>query len=157
MSYLADFCFLTRSCRILDLEFQNDDFLLYGKVHLICTVVAPRCMMGAVKDKNPGYISVIKHFVSSSPPDPLAMASTRLERFWVLFLRLVVKAFLSVFRLFAPQQLGSTEGHRLPPITEPLLRVSAVQLARNIRRKQVRHSLLMLYSNPDEENNIQII
>lgn len=104
--------------------------------------------VGGSEGSKSGFISQIKQSDSSFlRPDPLAMASTRLERFWGRLLRVVVKTFLALFRLFAPQQRGSAEGHRLPPITEPLLRVSAVQLARNIRRKQVRHrvtdSLLM--------------
>ncbi|KAM9477449.1 fatty-acid amide hydrolase 2-A-like [Clarias gariepinus] len=67
------------------------------------------------------------------------MASTRLERLCARLLRALVQAVLALFRLLAaPRRGGGSDGHRgLSPITEPLLRVPAVQLARNIRRKQV--------------------
>lgn len=66
------------------------------------------------------------------------MALTRLERFGARLLRVVVAAFLGLFRFFAPRQRARGHGGRLPRITEPLLRETAAQLARKIRRKQVR-------------------
>lgn len=86
-------------------------------------------------------ISELKQLATFPPAaswHPLAMASTRLERFGGRLLSVVVKTLLALFRFFVPQQRGSKEADRLSSIAEPLLRVSAVQLARNIRRKQVR-------------------
>ncbi|XP_072534616.1 fatty-acid amide hydrolase 2-A-like [Salminus brasiliensis] len=64
------------------------------------------------------------------------MAMTRLERLLGLLLRAVVRVFFAIFEIFAPQR-GNDEEARLPPITNPLLTVPAIQLARQIRRKEV--------------------
>ncbi|KAL7889661.1 hypothetical protein AOLI_G00019190 [Acnodon oligacanthus] len=64
------------------------------------------------------------------------MAMTRFERLLGLLLRAAVRVFLAVFELFTLHR-GSAEEPRLPPISSPLLRVPAIQLARQIRRKEV--------------------
>lgn len=64
------------------------------------------------------------------------MALTLLERLLVWILR-TIAWMLSVF-LTLPASLRKSDGSaRLPPITNPLLTVTAMQLARMIRRKEV--------------------
>ncbi|XP_051757644.1 fatty-acid amide hydrolase 2-A [Ctenopharyngodon idella] len=63
------------------------------------------------------------------------MALNRFERFLSRLLRAVMWMLFAVFKLFAPQQRHGVS--RLPPINNPLLLLSAMQLARKIRRKEV--------------------
>ncbi|XP_046901027.1 fatty-acid amide hydrolase 2-A-like isoform X1 [Hypomesus transpacificus] len=64
------------------------------------------------------------------------MALTRFERFLSSVLRGVVRMLFAFFQLFAPR--GGPDGSkRLPPITNPLLRVPAMRLAQMIRRREV--------------------
>ncbi|XP_051558908.1 fatty-acid amide hydrolase 2-A isoform X1 [Myxocyprinus asiaticus] len=64
------------------------------------------------------------------------MALTRFERFLGRLLRAVMWMLFAAFKLFAPQPRHAGVS-RLPPITNPLLLLSAMQLARKIRRKEV--------------------
>ncbi|XP_056589718.1 fatty-acid amide hydrolase 2-A [Triplophysa dalaica] len=64
------------------------------------------------------------------------MALTRFERFLGRLLRAVVWVLFALFKLFAPQQRHGGVS-RLPSITNPLLLLPAMQLARKIRRKEV--------------------
>ncbi|KAJ8342042.1 hypothetical protein SKAU_G00319700 [Synaphobranchus kaupii] len=63
------------------------------------------------------------------------MALTRLEWFLSWVLRTVMGFLFTLFQLLAPRR--SDGSSRLPPITNPLLMFSGVQLAQKIRRKEV--------------------
>ncbi|XP_064193916.1 fatty-acid amide hydrolase 2-A-like [Anguilla rostrata] len=63
------------------------------------------------------------------------MALTRLERFLTWVLRAFVAFLFAAFQLLAPRQ--SDGSSKLPPITNPLLMISGIQLAQKIRRKEV--------------------
>uniref|UniRef100_A0A3P9AAR0 Amidase domain-containing protein n=1 Tax=Esox lucius TaxID=8010 RepID=A0A3P9AAR0_ESOLU len=65
------------------------------------------------------------------------MALTRFERFVVWVLRGAGGMLFAVFQLLAPRRGSERSARRLPPITNPLLRVPAMQLARMIRRREV--------------------
>eukprot|EP00063_Salmo_salar_P075383 XP_014050218.1 PREDICTED: fatty-acid amide hydrolase 2-A-like isoform X2 [Salmo salar] len=65
------------------------------------------------------------------------MALTRFERFLASMLRGAVGMLFAVFQLLAPRRGADRSVRRLPPITNPLLRVPAMQLARMIRRREV--------------------
>jgi len=62
------------------------------------------------------------------------MALTIGERVQHCLLVLVPRLFLALFRLVSP---GSKQPKHLPPIRNPLLTFSAVQLAEKIRRREV--------------------
>ncbi|KAL2097695.1 hypothetical protein ACEWY4_006902 [Coilia grayii] len=64
------------------------------------------------------------------------MALTFSERFLVWILRTVVR-MLHWFVTLTASQRKSDRSARLPPITNPLLTITAMQLARRIRRKEV--------------------
>ncbi|TRY95910.1 hypothetical protein DNTS_021430 [Danionella cerebrum] len=64
------------------------------------------------------------------------MALTWFERFLGRLLKGVVWILFTTFKLFAPQHRNGVS--RLPPITNPFLQLSAMQLARKIRRKETR-------------------
>uniref|UniRef100_A0AAZ3P6J5 Amidase domain-containing protein n=1 Tax=Oncorhynchus tshawytscha TaxID=74940 RepID=A0AAZ3P6J5_ONCTS len=65
------------------------------------------------------------------------MALTRFERFLASVLRGAVGMLFAVFQLLAQRRGADRSVRRLPPITNPLLRVPAMRLARMIRRREV--------------------
>uniref|UniRef100_A0A8C7H807 Fatty acid amide hydrolase 2a n=1 Tax=Oncorhynchus kisutch TaxID=8019 RepID=A0A8C7H807_ONCKI len=65
------------------------------------------------------------------------MALTRFERFLASVLRVAVGMLFAVFQLLAQRRGADRSVRRLPPITNPLLRVPAMRLARMIRRREV--------------------
>nr|XP_046183182.1 fatty-acid amide hydrolase 2-A-like isoform X2 [Oncorhynchus gorbuscha] len=65
------------------------------------------------------------------------MALTRFERFLASILRGAVRLLFAVFQLLAQRREADRSVRRLPPITNPLLRVPAMRLARMIRRREV--------------------
>ncbi|XP_066535951.1 fatty-acid amide hydrolase 2-A [Hoplias malabaricus] len=64
------------------------------------------------------------------------MAMNRCERLLGLFLRAVVRVCFAFFEFFVSKRKSDVQP-RLPPITNPLLLVPAIQLAQRIRRKEV--------------------
>jgi hypothetical protein len=64
------------------------------------------------------------------------MALTRFERFLASILRGAVRLLFAVFQLLAQRREADRSVRRLPPITNPLLRVPAMRLARMIRRRE---------------------
>ncbi|XP_064859385.1 fatty-acid amide hydrolase 2-A-like [Oncorhynchus nerka] len=65
------------------------------------------------------------------------MALTRFERFLASILRVAVGMLFAVFQLLVQRRGADRSVRRLPPITNPLLRVPAMRLARMIRRREV--------------------
>ncbi|XP_036789856.1 fatty-acid amide hydrolase 2-A [Oncorhynchus mykiss] len=65
------------------------------------------------------------------------MALTRFERFLASILRGAVGMLFAVFQLLAQLRGADRSVRRLPPITNPLLMVPAMRLARMIRRREV--------------------
>ncbi|XP_035473480.1 fatty-acid amide hydrolase 2-B [Scophthalmus maximus] len=65
------------------------------------------------------------------------MASTRLERAQTWLLKAALGALFALFRLLSPRAPAAGSGKKLPPVSEPLLLVSATQLAKKIRRREV--------------------
>lgn len=61
------------------------------------------------------------------------MTLSRLERLQVWIFKAVMGVLFAVFRLFSP----AVSGEKLPPVRNPLLLISATQLAKKIRRKEV--------------------
>ncbi|XP_045921737.1 fatty-acid amide hydrolase 2-B [Micropterus dolomieu] len=64
------------------------------------------------------------------------MALTLLQKVQVCLFKAVMGVFFAVFRLFSPQR-SVMSGKKLPPVSNPLLLLSATQLAKKIRRKEV--------------------
>ena len=64
------------------------------------------------------------------------MALSRLERAQVWLFKTLMGALFLLFRVFSPRD-ASLPGKKLPPVRNPLLLVSATQLAKKIRRKEV--------------------
>ncbi|XP_022619857.1 fatty-acid amide hydrolase 2 [Seriola dumerili] len=64
------------------------------------------------------------------------MALSRLEKAQVWLFKAVMGVLFTFYRLFSPRR-PALSGKRLPPVNNPLLVVSATQLARKIRRKEV--------------------
>ncbi|XP_035770108.1 fatty-acid amide hydrolase 2-B [Neolamprologus brichardi] len=64
------------------------------------------------------------------------MALSRLERVQVWLLKAVTGVLVIVFRFFSPRR-PALSGKKLPPVRNPLLLMSATQLAKKIRRKEV--------------------
>ncbi|XP_066575973.1 fatty-acid amide hydrolase 2-B isoform X2 [Amia ocellicauda] len=82
------------------------------------------------------------------------MALTRLERLLALAIRAITGFFFVLFSLLAPR---GAESPRLPPVTNPLLRLSGVELARRIRRGEVSCvEVIQAYIDRIQEVNPQI-
>ncbi|XP_070785975.1 fatty-acid amide hydrolase 2-A-like [Enoplosus armatus] len=64
------------------------------------------------------------------------MALSRLEKAQVWLFKAVMGVLFVLFRLFSPRR-SVMSGKKLPPVRNPLLLVSATQLAKKIRRKEV--------------------
>uniref|UniRef100_A0A3Q2VP46 Fatty acid amide hydrolase 2b n=1 Tax=Haplochromis burtoni TaxID=8153 RepID=A0A3Q2VP46_HAPBU len=64
------------------------------------------------------------------------MALSRLERAQVWLLKAVTEVLVIVFRFFSPRR-PALSGKKLPPVRNSLLLMSATQLAKKIRRKEV--------------------
>uniref|UniRef100_A0A7N6BA76 Amidase domain-containing protein n=1 Tax=Anabas testudineus TaxID=64144 RepID=A0A7N6BA76_ANATE len=64
------------------------------------------------------------------------MALSLLQKAQIWLLKAVAGLFLKLFQLFSSRKPGLS-GKKLPPVTDPLLLLSATQLARKIRRKEV--------------------
>ncbi|CAI5669222.1 unnamed protein product [Oreochromis niloticus] len=64
------------------------------------------------------------------------MALSRLERAQVWLLKAVTEVLFVLFRFFCPRR-SALSGKKLPPVRNPLLLMSATQLAKKIRRKEV--------------------
>lgn len=64
------------------------------------------------------------------------MALTLLEKIKVWLFKAVMGVFYGLFLLLSPRR-DALSGKKLPPVTNPLLLVSAAQLAKKIRRKEV--------------------
>ncbi|KAM8746842.1 fatty-acid amide hydrolase 2-B [Acanthopagrus schlegelii] len=64
------------------------------------------------------------------------MALSRLEKVQVWLFKAFMGALFALFRLLSPLRAGMS-GKKLPPVGEPLLLLSATQLAKKIRRKEV--------------------
>ncbi|XP_070787167.1 fatty-acid amide hydrolase 2-A-like, partial [Enoplosus armatus] len=64
------------------------------------------------------------------------MALSRLEKAQVWLFKAVMGVLFVLFRLFSPRR-SVMSGKKLPPVRKPLLLVSATQLAKKIRRKEV--------------------
>ncbi|GLD53845.1 fatty-acid amide hydrolase 2 [Lates japonicus] len=64
------------------------------------------------------------------------MALTRLEKAQVWLFKAVMGVFMMLFRVFSPRRPAVSD-KKLPPVRNPLLFVSATQLAKKIRRKEV--------------------
>ncbi|XP_017288676.1 fatty-acid amide hydrolase 2-B [Kryptolebias marmoratus] len=62
------------------------------------------------------------------------MALSRLEKAQIWFFRMAMAFFFAVFQFFSPRRAA---GRKLPPVSDPLLLLSATQLAKKIRRKEV--------------------
>uniref|UniRef100_A0A8C2X9U9 Fatty acid amide hydrolase 2b n=1 Tax=Cyclopterus lumpus TaxID=8103 RepID=A0A8C2X9U9_CYCLU len=65
------------------------------------------------------------------------MALTRLEKVQVWLSKAVMGLFYGLFWLLSPRKSAATSGKKLSPVRDPLLVVSATQLAKKIRRKEV--------------------
>ncbi|XP_047440461.1 fatty-acid amide hydrolase 2-B [Mugil cephalus] len=64
------------------------------------------------------------------------MALSLLERAQVWLAKVVMGVLIAVFSFLSPRRAG-VSGKKLPPVSNPLLLVSATQLAKKIRRKEV--------------------
>uniref|UniRef100_A0A7N9AYM5 Fatty acid amide hydrolase 2b n=1 Tax=Mastacembelus armatus TaxID=205130 RepID=A0A7N9AYM5_9TELE len=64
------------------------------------------------------------------------MALSPLEKIQVWLFKAIAGLLFVIFRLFSPRRIGLSE-KRVPPVNNPLLLISATQLARKIRRKEV--------------------
>lgn len=64
------------------------------------------------------------------------MALSRLEKVQVWLFKAFMGALFALFRLLSPLRAG-VSGKKLPPVGDPLLLLSATQLAKKIRRKEV--------------------
>ena len=62
------------------------------------------------------------------------MALSLLERVQAWLLRALMGALFGLFKVLSPR---TCDRRKLPPVENPLLTVSAVQLARKIRRREV--------------------
>ncbi|KAL0970165.1 hypothetical protein UPYG_G00238270 [Umbra pygmaea] len=65
----------------------------------------------------------------------IIMALTRIERAQAWILRAFMGVLFALFRLLAPRR--SAGSAKLPPVTNPLLLMSAMQLSQRIRRREV--------------------
>ncbi|XP_068443603.1 fatty-acid amide hydrolase 2-B [Clinocottus analis] len=65
------------------------------------------------------------------------MALSRLEKLQVWLLKAVTGLLYGLFCLLSPRREAPAAGEQLPPVRDPLLLVSATELARRIRRKEV--------------------
>ncbi|KAJ8247911.1 hypothetical protein GJAV_G00251990 [Gymnothorax javanicus] len=80
------------------------------------------------------------------------MALNRFERFLAWVLRACMGCLFSLFQLLAPRQTKGSS--KLPSISDPLLMMSGIQLARKIRRKEVTSvEVVQAYINRIEEVN----
>ncbi|XP_031675624.1 fatty-acid amide hydrolase 2-A isoform X2 [Oncorhynchus kisutch] len=85
------------------------------------------------------------------------MALTRFERFLASVLRVAVGMLFAVFQLLAQRRGADRSVRRLPPITNPLLRVPAMRLARMIRRREVTSvEVVQTYIDRIQEINLLI-
>lgn len=64
------------------------------------------------------------------------MALSRLEKVQVWLFKAFMGVLFALFRLCSPLRAG-VSGKKLPPVGDPLLLLSATQLAKKIRRKEV--------------------
>uniref|UniRef100_A0AAZ3P250 Amidase domain-containing protein n=1 Tax=Oncorhynchus tshawytscha TaxID=74940 RepID=A0AAZ3P250_ONCTS len=84
------------------------------------------------------------------------MALTRFERFLASVLRGAVGMLFAVFQLLAQRRGADRSVRRLPPITNPLLRVPAMRLARMIRRREVTSvEVVQTYIDPQVDKLIE--
>ncbi|KAI1888381.1 hypothetical protein AGOR_G00184550 [Albula goreensis] len=88
-----------------------------------------RSPVHAGNDSRGSWISVSCQF------DQFDMALTRFERFQAWIIRALMRVIFALYQLFAPRP--SDRSSKLPPITNPLLMVSGMQLAQKIRLKEV--------------------
>lgn len=64
------------------------------------------------------------------------MALTRLEKAQAWLFKSLSEIVFMIFRFFSPRKPAAS-GKKLPPVSSPLLLLSATQLAKKIRRKEV--------------------
>lgn len=65
------------------------------------------------------------------------MAPTRVEKLLALLFWAVIGLLFTVFRVLSRRK-SAAPVRKLPPVTNPLLLISATQLAKKIRRREVR-------------------
>uniref|UniRef100_A0AAZ3NTT1 Amidase domain-containing protein n=1 Tax=Oncorhynchus tshawytscha TaxID=74940 RepID=A0AAZ3NTT1_ONCTS len=86
------------------------------------------------------------------------MALTRFERFLASVLRGAVGMLFAVFQLLAQRRGADRSVRRLPPITNPLLRVPAMRLARMIRRREVTSvEVVQTYIDPTLPSSLYLL